>query len=84
MGKTVLDAMKRLPDDPDLHLIALGALVLARELDAGMVDGRDKAGHVREVRQCVTVLREMAPEKKAGSKTDELARKREERMQPGG
>jgi hypothetical protein len=61
--------------------IAASALRLARELDMGLVVGRDAAGHAREIRQSITTLREMSPGERQGDKTDDLRTRREARMQ---
>lgn len=72
--------LKRLPDELRLGGIAAGIIGLAMDLDMGLVAGRDAAAHQREIRQGLTVLREMAPGKRAGDKTDELAARREGRL----
>jgi hypothetical protein len=61
--------------------VAAAALRLATELDMGVVMGRDAAGHAREIRQCLTVLREWAPGAAADDKTDEARGRRERRLE---
>jgi hypothetical protein len=60
--------------------VAAAALRLAMEMDAGVVLGRDAAGHAREIRQCITALREWAPGAAADDKTDEVRDRRERRL----
>lgn len=60
--------------------IAAVAVRLAMEMDAGVVLGRDAAGHGREIRMCMVQLREWAPGGDAETGTDEVRRKREERL----
>ena len=61
--------------------VAAAALRLAMELDTGIVAGRDAAGHAREIRQCITALREWAPGAAADDKTDEARGRRERRLE---
>lgn len=72
--------LKTLPAEHRRGAIATAALRLAMELDAGVVLGRDAAGHVREIRQCVVQLRDWAPGSQAGDSTDEARDKRERRL----
>jgi hypothetical protein len=70
-----------LPDSLRKGGVAAAALRLAHELDRGIVIGRDAAGHVREIRQCLTVLREWAPVASQGDKTDRARDRRETRLE---
>jgi hypothetical protein len=73
-----------LPDELRKGGIAAGALKLAMDLDTLMVTGRDRAAHVREIRQCLITLREQAPGDRKGDKTDDLQAKREARLEAAG
>lgn len=83
MEKQAEAMIGRLPDDPDLRLIAIGALDLARDIDAKLVAGRDKAGHFGQIRQAVAMLRELAPGEARVTKNDELKARREKRATGG-
>lgn len=72
--------LRLLPDELRLGGIAAGILGLARDLDMGIVAGRDAAAHQREIRQGLTTLRELAPGERKGDKTDDLAARREARL----
>jgi hypothetical protein len=64
--------------------IAAATRRLAREMDMGMVIGRDAAGHAREIRQAITTLREMSPGERKGDATDDLRARREQRLAADG
>jgi hypothetical protein len=69
-----------LPDYLRKGGVAAAAVRLAAELDMGVVTGRDAAGHAREIRQCLTALREWAPGAAADDHTDEVRARRERRL----
>jgi hypothetical protein len=50
-------------------------------MDLHILDPRNQSGHAREIRQCLTVLREMAPGERKGDQTDDLRDRRERRLQ---
>jgi hypothetical protein len=79
--QAVMADLRNFPDEFARGAIAASARRLARELDTGMVIGRDAAGHAREIRQAITTLREMAPGERKGDATDDLRARREARMQ---
>lgn len=79
----VLRDLKAFPDDLRQGGIAAAALRMAMELDAGIVLGRDAAGHAREIRQCLVQLREFAPGEVRGDATDEIRERREKRLAQG-
>jgi hypothetical protein len=79
--QAVMADLRNFPDEFAKGAIAASARRLARELDMGMVIGRDAAGHAREIRQAITTLREMAPGERKGDATDDLRARREARMQ---
>lgn len=72
--------LDRLPRDLATGAVAAGMLRLAAEIDQGFVAGRDVSGHVREIRQSYTTLKELAPAGNKSDKTDELTTRREKRM----
>lgn len=78
--KGVRHDLRLLPGDLREGGIAAGLIGLAQDLDRGFVIGRDAAAHAREIRQGLTVLRELAPGERKGDKTDELADKRKRRL----
>jgi len=78
--KGVRRDLRLLPDDLREGGIAANLIGLAQDLDRGFVAGRDAASHAREIRQGLTVLRELAPGERKGDKTDELAAKRQRRL----
>jgi hypothetical protein len=80
----VLHDLSGFPEEFAKGAIAAAARKLAREMDMGYVIGRDAAGHAREIRQAMTVLREMAPGERKGDATDDLRARREARMQASG
>lgn len=82
--QSVIDKLRELPGSYGKHPIAAGARRLARELDSNLVIGRDAAGHVREMRQCMATLHEMAPGERKGDQTDDLRARRETRMLAAG
>jgi hypothetical protein len=61
--------------------LAATALDLARDLDAGGMTPRDKAGHARELRMHMNDLTAMAPGERKGDATDEVRARRERRME---
>lgn len=79
----MLRDLARFPDDLRTGGIAAAALQLAHELDAGIVLGRDAAGHAREIRMCITQLTEFAPGEVKGDSTDEVRARRERRLASG-
>jgi hypothetical protein len=83
LERAVREDLKRLPEDLARGGIAAAALRLATELDAGLVIGRDAASHAREMRQCLTQLRDWAPGASSEDKTDEVRARREARMRRG-
>lgn len=78
--KGVLHDLSMLPEHLRRGGIAAGAIGLARDLDGGIVMGRDAASHQREIRQSITQLREWAPGAAADDKTDEVRERRERRL----
>lgn len=72
--------LRKLPEDLRKGAIAASVIRLARELDAGIVMGRDAAGHAREIRLSVLTLRELAPAGEKGDQTDEVRARRERRL----
>jgi hypothetical protein len=81
--KGVRHDLALLPEELRKGGIAAGLTGLARDLDQGFVTGRDAAGHVREIRQGLMVLREMAPGERNGDQTDDLRARRERRLTAG-
>jgi hypothetical protein len=77
----VMHDLRNFPEEFAKGAIAATARRLAREIDIGMVAGRDVAGHAREIRQAMITLREMAPGDRKGDATDDLRARREARMQ---
>lgn len=61
----------KLPEDMRTSAVAVSALILARSLDAGEMLSRDQVGCVREIRMCMTQLREWNPAGDTGDGTDE-------------
>jgi hypothetical protein len=82
--RAVMADLRNFPDEFAKGAIGASARRLARELDMGIVVGRDAAGHAREIRQAVTTLRELAPGERKGDATDDLRARREARMQASG
>lgn len=82
--RAVMADLGNFPDEFARGAIGASARRLARELDMGLVIGRDAAGHAREIRQAITTLREMAPGERRGDATDDLRARREARMQASG
>lgn len=67
----VVKALRKLPEDLRADPVAVSALLLARQLDEGGMTPRDASGHVRELRMCMTQLREWNPSgTQAGDGTD--------------
>ena len=62
--------LKRMPPDLRAGAIAAAALALARQLDTIAMTPRDYSGHVRELRMCMTQLREWNPAGEIGDATD--------------
>lgn len=61
----------KLPTDLRMSSVAVAAVLLARQLDEGGMTPRDASGHVRELRMCMTQLREWNPSgTQAGDATD--------------
>jgi hypothetical protein len=67
----VLDDLGKLPEDMRTSAVAVSALILARSLDAGEMLSRDQVGCVREIRMCMTQLREWNQAGATGDGTDE-------------
>jgi hypothetical protein len=82
--QAVMADLRNFPEEFAKGAIGASARRLARELDMGLVVGRDAAGHAREIRQAITTLREMAPGERKGDATDDLRARREARMQASG
>jgi len=57
----VLRDLSRLPEDLRESAVALVAVTLARSLDEGGMPPRDAVGCARELRMCMTQLREWNP-----------------------
>lgn len=76
----VLNDLESFPEDIRKGAIAAGLIGLARDLDQGIVMGRDAAAHAREIRQGITALREMAPGERKGDTVDELGARRASRL----
>lgn len=74
--------LKAFPSELREGGIAACALDLARQLDDPLADisARDRTGFVREIRLAVVTLREQAPGKVEGDKTDEKVAAREARL----
>ena len=72
--------LKALP--PALRASGLAAVILdlSRDLDAGGMTPRDKAGHARELRMHWETLAAAAPGERKGDSTDEVRQRRERRM----
>ena len=83
MELAVAARLRTLPGELRKGPVAACMVRLARELDAGIVIGRDAAGHAREIRMCETQLREWAPGTAAGDSTDEVRERRERRLAAG-
>lgn len=63
--------LRKLPADLRVSSVAVAAVLLARQLDEGGMTPRDASGHVRELRMCMTQLREWNPSgTQAGDGTD--------------
>ena len=67
----MLADLRKMPAALKKGAVAAAALLLARELDLGGLTPRDTASHVRELRMCMTQLREWNPAGEAGDATDE-------------
>lgn len=78
----VLDDLKSFPGEIRRGAIAGNMISAARDLDTGMVTGRDRDSTRREIRQSYMALREMAPGERKGDKVDELNGKRGLRLVP--
>lgn len=68
--KAVLADLKDMPDRLRRSAVAAAALLLARQLDEGGMTPRDASGHARELRMCMTQLRDWNPGGEAGDATD--------------
>ena len=66
----VLLDLARLPEDLQRSAVAVTAVLLARALDEGAMAPRDAIGCVRELRMCMTQLREWNPAGESGDETD--------------
>lgn len=75
-----MEDLRPLPDGLRKGGIAAAAIRLAMELDAGIVIGRDAAGHGREIRMCIAQLREWAPGSASEDLTDEVRARRERNL----
>lgn len=62
--------LARLPEDLRGSAVAVTAVMLARVLDEGGIPPRDAAGCIRELRMCMTQLREWNPAGETGDETD--------------
>jgi len=62
--------LARLPEDLRGSAVAVTAVMLARVLDKGGIPPRDAAGCIRELRMCMTQLREWNPAGETGDETD--------------
>ena len=69
--KAVLADLKDMPDRLRRSAVAAAALLLARQLDEGGMTPRDASGHARELRMCMTQLRDWNPGGATGDATDE-------------
>ncbi len=67
----LLEDLEKLPEDLRRSAVAVTALILARSLDAGEMLSRDQVGCVREIRMCMTQLREWNPAGDTGDGTDD-------------
>lgn len=67
----VLRDLAKMPEELRESAVAVTALMLARSLDAGEMLSRDQVGCVREIRMCMTQLREWNPAGASGDETDE-------------
>lgn len=77
----VLNDLESYPEDIRRGAIAANMLLLARDIDSGAVEGRDRTAHFREIRQSQLALREMAPGERKGDTVDELGARRAARLQ---
>jgi hypothetical protein len=66
----VLRDLAKLPDELRKSAVAVTAVWLARTLDEGGMPPRDAVGCVRELRMCMTQLREWNPAGETGDGTD--------------
>lgn len=80
MEERVRHDLAKLPEDMRNGAVAGVALFCARVLDEGALTPRDAQGFARELRLAEAQLREMAPGEVAGDATDEVQKKRAERM----
>lgn len=80
--KALYRDLKALPAELREGGIAATALDLARQLDDPLADvsPRDRTGYVREIRLALVTLREQAPGKVEGDKTEEKIAAREKRL----
>lgn len=63
--------LKRMPAELRGGAVAAAALALARQMDTIAMTPRDYSGHARELRMCMTQLREWNPAGESGDATDE-------------
>ena len=70
--------LARLPEDLRGSAVAVTAVMLARVLDEGGIPPRDAAGCIRELRMCMTQLREWNPAGETGDESDESRARVEE------
>jgi hypothetical protein len=75
--------LRKMPDDLRKGALAQTALMLSRQLDSSqeyMMQPRDLASFVAQLRHCMTQLREWAPGEARGDATDAARVKRENRL----
>lgn len=80
---SVLYDLARLPEDMRRGAVAMAAILAARALDTGGLVPRDAQGFQREMRLSMAQLQENSPGDRQGDVTDEVRKKREERLSAG-
>jgi hypothetical protein len=80
----VLRDLKALPEDLRRGGLAVLAVTLAKELDAGGMSARDTAAVAGQLRMALVTLREIAPGESRGDHTDEVRARREKRLSAAG
>jgi len=81
--EAVRNDLARLPPEMRVGGIAQSALLCAQALDQGDLLPRDFQALIRELRLALAHLQDTAPGDRRGDTTDEVRRKREERLAGG-
>ncbi len=68
----VLNDLGKLPSEASETVIAAALLDLARDIDSGFVQPRDKASYNKELRQHLAALRDLYPPKGEADGTDKV------------